>query len=212
MNTKITSLAPLITEAERTIAAACSHFKLKVPPSAIVVTIQTRGREKNAVGWFWADRWSKKTVGSKEETVLHEINLSAELVSTHDMGELILHELAHAENNHNKIEDCTDNGRHNKKFKSQAEALGLKVNEKSHPKVGFGVTELAEPGTKFLEAIKFDKALFAAHRLEPHKRGKVGSRLIKLECSCGWVARASQKCIDMGLPTCCCGEEFEVAS
>jgi hypothetical protein len=38
---------------------------------------------------------------------------------------------------------------------------------------------------------------------------KPGSRLLKLECpGCGYVLRTTAKWLLMGVPTCCCGEEF----
>jgi hypothetical protein len=39
---------------------------------------------------------------------------------------------------------------------------------------------------------------------------KQSTRLLKLECpGCGYVIRTTQKWIEVGMPTCCCGEEFE---
>lgn len=45
---------------------------------------------------------------------------------------------------------------------------------------------------------------------EPPK--KQATRMIKVCCpGCGYTIRTTQKWIDVGLPTCCCGEEMEVA-
>lgn len=39
---------------------------------------------------------------------------------------------------------------------------------------------------------------------------KQSTRMLKLTCAgCGYVVRTSQKWIDVGLPTCTCGEEFQ---
>jgi hypothetical protein len=41
---------------------------------------------------------------------------------------------------------------------------------------------------------------------------KDGTRLVKLECpGCGYILRTTAKWIETGLPTCCCGEEFQLA-
>jgi hypothetical protein len=212
MNKTSSSLIPVITEAERILKAAVSHFSLKTDPANICVTVQSKGR-KNALGWFAPDWWKhKKSAGTKAETSFHEINLSAEHLATCDIGELILHELAHAENQTLGIRDCA-NRVHNKHFKSMAERLGLEVKPRDKA-VGFGYTDLAEPGKSFLAKVKFDKAVFDAFRSGQAKKGKVGSRLIKCECeACGYVVRTTQKWIDgTGAPLCPCNKKsMEVA-
>lgn len=40
---------------------------------------------------------------------------------------------------------------------------------------------------------------------------KQGTRMLKIECGCGYVVRTSQKWVDVGMPTCPCGEKMEVA-
>lgn len=209
------SLAPLIEEAERTLKEAIKFFALKTTPESITVTIQTKGR-RNAVGWFWSGRWkeakgsSTKAKTGKGISEFNEINMSAEHLVDHDMGELLLHELAHAENNTSGVKDCS--GRvHNKHFKSMAERLGLEVKPRDKS-VGYGYTDLAQAGKDFLKKISFKRELFTSYR--PPQKGKAatGGRLLKLECGgCGYVIRSTQKWIDTGTPTCTCGEEFEVA-
>lgn len=192
------SIIPVIAESERVLSAAIKHFDLKIKPEQLCVTVQSKGR-KRAVGWFWAQRWSK----AKVKDALHEINLSAELISDHDMGELMLHELAHAENFALDIKDCS--GRvHNKHFKSMAERLGLEVKPRDKS-VGYGYTDLAQPGKDFLASIKFNKAVFDAHRIAaPKNSPKPGSRMIKCECpTCGYVCRTTRTWLDdVGAPHC----------
>lgn len=198
------SIVPLIEEANRVLAAAIKHFSLTVPADNIVVTIQTKGR-RNAVGWFWHGRW-QASAPKKGESNLHEINMSAEHLRDHHMGELLLHELAHAENDHQGIRDCAGR-RHNKKFKVMAERLGLTVEKGS---LGFAYTDLGQPAKDFLDGIKFRKEIFELSRVgESAKAGKPGSRLLKVECACGYTCRITQKWLDIGLPTCPCGEEME---
>jgi hypothetical protein len=200
------SLAPLIEEAHRALTAAIEHFSLSVPAENILVTIQSKGRKK-AVGWFWEGRWNQK---NKQGKALHEINMSAEHLRDYHMGELLLHELAHAENDHQGIKDCAGR-RHNKKFKVMAERLGLKV-EKSKS-LGFAHTDLDAPATAFLDGIKFDRSIFELCRLGADAKGTPpGSRLLKCECpGCGYVVRTTAKWLAVGTPVCPCGETMEAA-
>lgn len=198
------SLAPVIAECERILAAAIKRFDLKTEPKNLVVTIQTKGR-KNALGWFWANRWKNQQKG-----VIHEINLSAETLRDCNPGEVIIHELAHAENQTLGIKDCT-NQVHNKKFKVMAERLGLVVKPRDK-RYGFGFTDLGEPAKAFLADVKYNPSVFAFNRLLPGSTAKAGTRLLKVECpDCGYVARVTQKWIDTGLPTCPCGKKMEEA-
>lgn len=199
-----TSLAPLIAEAERCLHEAIKHFGLKTKPESIIFTIQTKGK-KNALGWFWANRW--KNTG--KETV-QEINLSAETLRECNPGEVIIHELAHAECNTLGIKDCVNNV-HNKKFKAMAEQLGLVVKPRDK-RYGFGFTDLGDGAKAFLAKMKFDGELFKLNRLQPTARQTAGTRLLKCECpACGYVIRTTQKWLDTGLPTCACGTEMEAA-
>lgn len=202
---KSNSLTPLIVEAERVVKEAIKFFALKTDPNSICVTVQSKGR-RNAVGWFWAGRWVSKQ--DKKSKAFNEINMSAEHLVDHHMGELMLHELAHAENNTEGIKDCS--GRvHNKHFKSMAERLGLEVKPRDKS-VGFGFTDLAQGAKDFLKGIKFDEALFSTYRGPTPKTCKVGSRMLKCECpDCGYVARITLKWINVGLPTCPCGQEMK---
>jgi hypothetical protein len=196
------SVVPMIQEAERVIAEAVKHFKLTVKPEQICVTLQSKGR-KQAVGWFWPQKWSadKKSV--------HEINMSAECLQSYDMGELMLHELAHAENNVLGIKDCSGR-QHNTKFKTMAERLGLEVKPRDKS-VGLGFTALAQGGKDFLAGIKFNAKIFSAYRggANAATKGKVGSRLVKCECAaCGYVVRTTRKWLDdVGAPLCPCNKQ-----
>lgn len=197
------SITPLIEESNRVLGAAIAHFGLKVPLANITVTIQSKGR-KNALGWFWSSRWAKG------EVVSHEINLSAEHLNEHNMGETLIHELAHAENHHNEIRDCDKTGRrHNKKFKTQAEALGLIVEKAGS--LGWASTKLGTAAQLFLEDIAFDRSLFELFRAGAEsKEGKAGTRMLKCECpDCGYVVRTTAKWLAIGCPTCPCGTTME---
>lgn len=208
------SILPVVAESERVLATAIKHFDLTVKPEQICLTIQSRGR-RAALGWFAPEAWGAKAEKTKKakskSSRVHEINLSAEYLQEHNMGETLLHELAHAENQVLGVRDCA--GRvHNKHFKSMAEKLGLLVKPRDNS-VGFGYTDLADAGIAFLKKIAFKREIFSQYRAFGGKRAKVGSRLIKCECGeCGYVCRTTQKWIDdVGAPHCPEHGEMEVA-
>ncbi len=191
----------MVQEAERIIREAVTHFGLTVKPEQICITVQSAGRKK-AVGWFGPERWQE----GKKNTV-HEINMSAEHIQNYDMGELMLHELAHAENNALGVKDCSGR-QHNKKFKAMAERLGLVVKERDKS-VGYGFTDLGDEARKFLFRVDFDKTPFKAFRRGNAPAKKAGSRLVKCECAeCGYVVRTTRKWLDeVGAPLCPCNQE-----
>lgn len=196
------SIEPLIAESNRVLGEAIKHFDLNIPLDKITVTIQSKGR-KQALGWFWNSRWSKG------ENITHEINLSAEHLAEHNMGETLIHELAHAENHHNGVADTDRTGRrHNKKFKAMAERLGLAVTQSKS--LGFAHTALTPVSEKFLSDIKFNRDLFSLFRSTPEaEKSKDGTRMLKCECpACGYVVRTTQKWLNIGVPTCPCGTEM----
>lgn len=190
------SLIPLLTESNRLIVEAVKHFSLTVNPESILITVQSKGRRK-ALGWFWQSRWEQD-----KDTVRHEINLSAEYLKEHNMGETLLHELAHAENHALGIADTDKTGRrHNKKFKSMAERLGLTVEKSSS--LGFAYTDLGPEATAFLDKIKFDRNVFELCRITESKANKQGTRLLKCECPvCGYTVRTTAKWLEQGSPIC----------
>lgn len=197
------SLAPLIAEAERCLREAIKHYGLKTKPESILFTIQSKGR-KNALGWFWANRWK-----TTDKEAVQEINLSAETLRNCNPGGVLIHELAHAENHTLGIEDAPRNV-HNKKFKAMAEQLGLIVKPRDK-RYGYGFTDLGDGAKAFLGSIKFDNEMFKLNRLEPSSL-KAGTRLLKCQCpKCEYTVRVTQKWINVGLPVCPCGEEMMVA-
>lgn len=204
---KQAGLIPLITESNRLIAEAVKHFSLTVKPENILVTVQSKGR-RNAIGWFWQSRW--KTAQDKKN-FRHEINLSAEWLTDHDMGETLIHELAHAENHALEIQDTDKTGRrHNKHFKSMAERLGLVV-EKSKS-LGFAFTDLGPEAKSFLAKINFNRTVFELCRVAQTKGSKQTTRLLKCECpECGYTVRVTQKWLDVGAPLCPTHGKLEAA-
>ncbi len=107
----------------------------------------------------------------------------------------LLHELIHAA-------DRNENG-HRAEFGRVARALGLE-----------GKLTATVPGddlTLRLKDVLGKIGDYPHSALATRPRGSVGSRMLKATCSCGYTIRLTRKWADIGLPTCVCGEEMEMA-
>jgi hypothetical protein len=199
-----------ISEVQKTLESVADKINAKLFGGTItpyVITIQTKGR-KNAKGWastgsYWATNNKKKRVGYQE------VNICAEFLSDADgVYETLVHELCHIWNAQNDIKDCSKSGVHNKKFKSKAESVGLKV-EKLDSK-GWAYTSLEKNGVaeKLLKSLKLKKDIFTIARLEFGTIAKAKTKMLKWECGCTIVRCA------VNLVAVCqeCDNEFELAS
>lgn len=114
--------------------------------------------------------------------------------------ETLVHELVHA------WDDCQAG--HKGRFARTARALGLE-GKLTATHAG---ADLAQRFTGVVEAI----GSYPHSPLNPFEmdkqRKKQSTRMLKLECpSCGYIVRTTQKWLDLGLPTCPCGQELEPA-
>lgn len=173
--TAMPSLVPAILEAERVVREAIRHFDLTVRPTCLVVSIQS---DRLRSGWFYPERWLNAA-----GTVLHELALVAEFFETNHPGEVLLHELAHAENHVLGVKDCAG-PRHNKKFRDMAARLGLIVDEHPHKRLGFARTELGPGAKAFLAHIGFDAEAFKLVRVQEEPPQRYRARYW-WECACG---------------------------
>ena len=136
-NLKVENLSTL------TVALEKAHQLIKEETGAPSVTILVTRNLKGRKGHFtpftpWA---------SNEGQSFNEIAFNLEHFSTgKELLSTLLHEVAHSLNFKNGIQDCSANQYHNGKFKSQAEALGLKTLEVKGK--GHASTELTEFGAK----------------------------------------------------------------
>ncbi len=182
---KFESLNPALTELERIANFAwnrtyVSQRDVKYSGPPIVVTVQSKGKKANCLGWFWANRWS-----TREGTECHEISISAEFLgrSAEEIAETVIHEVVHLWNHIEGIKDCSDSGRHNKKFKEAAISMGLRVFDPWDSR-GFAYTEMNNELVEAVrEDLKPDVAAFNVFRLTPSKTSK--SRKTKAYiCNC----------------------------
>jgi len=113
----------------------------------VFTLIPNRGRQ-SYYGWYWANRWKD---GKKS---LPEINITADTLkrTVEDVCETLIHEMAHYKNNVQEIVDCNANQYHNKHFKKQAEAFGLKVDRMKNK--GYAKTSLDEKANNLVKKYK----------------------------------------------------------
>lgn len=156
-----------------------------------------------SVGWPKGSRGKGHAIGQCWATTaasdgLHHIFISPVLESVCDpMGVLptLVHELVHAAVG-------VEHG-HKKEFKRLALHVGLEGKMTS---THAGSTLLA-----YLEEVALQLGPYPHGALSMHARKKQGTRLIKaIAPCCGYTVRVTQKWVDVGLPTCVCGDTFEV--
>lgn len=203
-NAKVENLSTL------TVALEKAHQIIKEETGAPSVTILVTRNLKGRKGHFtpftpWA---------SNEGQSFNEIAFNLEHFSTgEELLSTLLHEVAHSLNFKNGIQDCSANQYHNGKFKTQAEALGLKTLEVKGK--GHASTELTEFGAKrwakALKIISDALALTATGEGAEKPKGR-NTNLIKAECGdCGNVIRLSRSVLDSGVICKACETEFTEA-
>jgi hypothetical protein len=171
------------------------------PRATLLVTRDLKGRK----GHF-----TPFTPWRTEEEAFSEIAFNLEHFTTpEELLSTLLHEVAHSLNHLNGIEDCSSNQYHNAKFKTQAEALGLKTHEVKGK--GYASTTLTELGAKrWKKALTilsnaFDLTAIGAESAKPKGRN---TNLLKAVCGCEQVIRASRGVIDAGVSCELCGTRF----
>ena len=186
------------------------------PKSTIVVAREEKGKKH---GHFTTlETWKQG------EDLRHEIFLSAESLSRGAKETLgtLLHEMAHAFNHANQIEDVTGDGYHNKKFQSTAERIfSLEIQQyldkDGKPKKGgVGFSKTIVPDSALIrwseELVKIEEALKVhALSLNGKKSGSRNKNMLKAVCDCGEIIRLSQKAYDNCSPMCSECEGYFVA-
>ncbi len=126
------------------------YFNGELPP--IVISIMSSPRTN---GHFTCGR-----VWRAEETLMHEINISAEHLDRpiENIMATLQHEMVHYYCEINEISETSQYGRyHNKKFKSEAEARGLIINRADG--IGWSLTQPSENFIKVLKEHGIEKPL-----------------------------------------------------
>jgi hypothetical protein len=175
------------------------------PRATILVTRALKGRK----GHF-----THYTPWTSGEESFHEIAFNLEHFTTaEELLSTLIHEVAHSLNFSNGIQDTSANQYHNAKFKTQAEALGLKTIEVKGR--GYASTELTEFGAKrWAKALKILRLALELTATESSATAKPKGRntnLIKAVCPCEQVIRASRGVLDSGVSCDMCGDRFNEA-
>ncbi len=135
--------------------------------------------------------WSPTCSGDKAT----EMFVSPSLSSPVEVLAVLVHEMVHAELGVDK--------KHGPEFKARALNVGLEGR--------MTATHAGERLTAVLVDVEQTLGPYPHDTLQGLTTGKKkdGTRQLKCVCpACGYTIRTSQKWVDMGLPTCTCGEEF----
>ena len=184
------SLRPALAELERA-AVWIANRTLDNITHKVLITIQSRGKKANCLGWFDKARWS-----TREGEPIHELNITAEYLQRDpvDIIETMAHELCHLQNSFADIKDVAKGGRHNKKFKEQAEIMGLAVEEPYDGR-GYAYTSLTDEfREEILEDFKPDVVMFNLFReikLVPKAENKTKAYIC--ECEKGPTIRTAKE-------------------
>jgi queuine/archaeosine tRNA-ribosyltransferase len=174
------------------------------PRATLLVTRDLKGRK----GHF-----TPYTPWRTEDEVFSEIAFNLEHFTTpEELLSTLLHEVAHSLNHMNGIEDCSSNQYHNKHFKTQAEALGLKTLEiKGKGHASTELTEIAAKRWKKALAIlanAFDLVAIGGESAKPKGRN---TNLIKAQCDCENTIRLSRTVLEIGVTCNQCEEIYKEA-
>lgn len=147
------------------------------------------GARRTAIGQCWSE-----LVSAGKFT---EMFISPVLGTPAEVDHVLVHEMVHASVG-------TDAG-HKGPFVKLARKLGL-IGKPTATTAG---DELRAK----LDAITATLGPYPHAKMDPKHSGRKPqtTRMLKLECpGCGYVARTTQKWIDVGLPSCPCGEPMEL--
>lgn len=123
-----------------------------------------------------------------------EIFINPSLDDGIEVAACLVHELVHA--------TVGLKEKHRGEFRKLAKALGLEGKMTS--------THAGETLKERLTDILGKMERYPHARLDLHREKKQGTRMLKIVCpTCGYTVRAANKWIEVGLPTCCCGEKME---
>jgi len=146
------------------------------------------GNKKRRIGECWADKASQGKY--------FEIFISPVLSNPYAALDTLLHEMIHA----TVGLECGHQGA----FRSCAKTIGME-GKMTQCCAGPGLKDRINGYLKKLGPYPHDQ-------LDKMTNGKKKDhcRLLKAECSsCGYVIRTTRKWLEVGLPTCVCGSEFE---
>lgn len=145
-----------------------------------------RAKKKPVVGEVWPPKCSED--GYTEIFINPTVGDSLKVLG------ILVHELVHA------AVGCEEG--HRGRFRTTAISLGLEGK--------MTTTSVGETLSARLREIAEELGKYPHSKITPKNMKKQSTRMLKLLCpSCGYLARTSQKWIDLGTPTCACGIKME---
>ena len=206
------SIKPSIAEAERFIQFLNKRFDLGVRDDLLILIHETRPNIKGFFrggGWYQANSENSPFKRQQSNTQnIKQITLSSHTL-TDTPYETLAHELAHYVSNIRGVQDCSKNGRyHNKKFKVQAEALLLKVENCGS--YGFAFTSETEAFKDMVKEFEPNNEAFKIFQNVGEPKEKPKSRMLLFVCGCGCKIRTAKN-VEKPLKALCqyCGYGFE---
>jgi len=180
------------------------YYQSKLDKTMIV--IQSIGK-KPCYGFFTVGKmWKDST--DKE---FHEITIGAEYLNRNVYGICVtlLHEMVHAINSQLGIVDTSANYKyHNKKFREQAELVGLVC--KHDTKFGWGITEPSEEFMKYIDTLTINKDCFNIFRQKVVAlKVANNNKLYNYVCNCGEQIKSKLELDELSITCNNCGTNFK---
>lgn len=175
-----------LTEAVKALRPILAAAGTEIPDQVHVSVGFPKGNVRKIIGQCW----HVEAVADGNPAVF----ISPVLHETTRVLDVLLHELIHAAGHHG----------HKGKFQRAAKACGLVAP--------WTATTASDELLGRLHGIAADLGPYPHEQitLDANLVTKQGTRMLKVECpGCGYVVRTTQKWLDLGTPTCVCGELME---
>lgn len=168
-------------------------FGVEIPPFRVSVG-WPGGRSKKSItrGQCWPT--------TSAEDGVAQVFISPGWADSETILAVLLHEMVHV------ADDCQSG--HKKGFSAIAKPLGFTPKWTSSDN---RTDELSERLRGVIEQIGEFPSAAIVQGVAADTPKKQSTRMLKVTCPCGYTVRTSQKWIDVGLPTCACGTEMDVA-
>lgn len=175
----VEALRPLFAEADA-----------ELPPVRVSVGFAGgSGRKNSTIGQCWS--------ASSAEDGVAQVFISPVLGEADRVLDVLIHELVHA------VDDCQSG--HKGRFAKLAKAVGLE-GKMTATAASEGLKAKLAPIVEKLGDYPHAVLLSGAGVETPKKQG---TRMLKLECPAdGYIVRTTAKWLELGLPSCPCGEEM----
>jgi hypothetical protein len=147
-----------------------------------------KAKKKRRIGECWGD--------DRSGDGHFEIFISPLLDDKVEVAAVLIHELTHAA--------VGIEAGHKAAFRKVATAMGLEGK--------MTATTPSKALEEHLTLVTAEVGPYPHAKLSFSRKKVQGTRMIKVQCpdpGCGYILRTTQKWIDIGLPTCCCGKEME---